>query len=464
MTVVVSGNILTGDGSAGSVGLETDAGYGPENVSFTASGNTISNWGTGVVVAQCTSGCSGAVFTSVDVGPDNNVSAPIADPSNAGLHAMGSVNLNVHNNTFTGGYDAIKLRLSVTGTVKDNVVSGYAKNGITVGKGADDNTGTNVTVSGNTVTGGGPGQVNAQNGIQVGPNAVARIENNTVSNHVYTLGTGACAGPGTKGDAAYYAACYTAAGVLLYQGTATVTGNVITGNQVGVDDSGAEVHYNIIRDNVIYGMNNSGSSVANAENNWWGSCDGPGPVGPGSGDAVSTLVDYDPWLHGACDTDGDLLTDDAEQLTWFTDWQDRDTDDDGCADGEEALYAEPSLGGQRDPLNPWDFYDVPTLAIHTVCSLPGICDPVPTRDRGIGITTDVVALLEYAGAVDTGSDPRYNVDLDGNTVLDGLEYDRMTSTYPDQPWRSGPPDGGIGITTDVIAMLAQAGHSCAAPP
>jgi hypothetical protein len=81
------------------------------------------------------------------------------------------------------------------------------------------------------------------------------------------------------------------------------------------------------------------------------------------------------------------------------------------------------------------------------------------------ITTDVQALLKYAGAKDTGSNPRYNVDLDGNTVLDGLEYDRTPSAYPDQPWRSGPPDGTAGgITTDVTAMLKQAGHSCAAPP
>ncbi len=240
------------------------------------------------------------MFTLVDVGPNNNISAPIADPSNSGLHAMGSVNLNVHNNTFTGGYDAVRLRLSVTGTVKDNVMSGYAKNGITVGKAADDNTGTNVTVSGNTVTGGGPGQVNAQNGIQVGPNAVARIENNTVSNHVYTLGTGVCAGPGTKGDAAYYDACWTAAGIMVYQGTATVTGNVITGNQVGIDDSGAEVHYNDIRGNILYGENNTSGGVANAENNWWGSCSGPShPSNPlGTGDAVSDNVDFDPVDHG----------------------------------------------------------------------------------------------------------------------------------------------------------------------
>jgi hypothetical protein len=335
MTVVVSGNTLTGDGTADSVGLEADAGYGPEDVSFTASGNTISNWGTGVVVAQCTEDCSGARFTSVDVGPDNNISAPIADPSNSGLHAMGSVNLNVHNNTFTGGYDAVRLRLSVTGTVNDNVMSGYAKNGITVGKAADDNTGTNMTISGNTVTGGGPGQVNAQNGIQVGPNAVAMIEYNTVSNHVYTLGTGACAGPGTKGDAAYYDACYTAAGVMVYQGSATVTGNIITGNQIGVDDSGAETHYNIIRDNIIFGVNNVSAGVANAENNWWGSCSGPyhPTLNPyGLGDAVSDHVGFAPWISGPCDTDGDGLTDDQEKLIFLTNPNDPDTDHDGFYD------------------------------------------------------------------------------------------------------------------------------------
>jgi len=140
-----------------------------------------------------------------------------------------------------------------------------------------------------------------------------------------------------------------------------------------------------------------------------------------------------------------------------------DSDGDGCTDGEE-LGPDPILGGQRDPLNHWDFYDVPVPAIHTVCRSPGVCDPVPTKDGAIGITTDAVALLLYAGALNKGNDPRYNVDLDGNTIEDGLEYDRTTSAYLDQPWRSGPPDGGIGITMDVVAILKQVGHSCAAPP
>ncbi len=34
----------------------------------------------------------------------------------------------------------------------------------------------------------------------------------------------------------------------------------------------------------------------NAENNWWGAADGPSGAGPGTGDAVSANIDYDPWL------------------------------------------------------------------------------------------------------------------------------------------------------------------------
>jgi hypothetical protein len=459
MTVVVSDNTLTGDGSVDSVGLEADAGYlpyGAEDVAFTASGNTISNWGTGVAVAQCVEDCNTGVFVSVDVGPDNNVSVPIADPANSGLHAMGSVNLNVHDNTFTGGHDAIKLRLSVTGTVKDNVVSGYAKNGITVGKYADDNTGTNVTVSGNTVTGGGAGKVNAQNGIQVGPNAVASIENNTVSNHVYTLGPGDCAGPGTKGDKVYYDACYTAAGIIMYQGTATVTGNVITGNQVGIDDSGAVVHYNEIRDNIIYGENNVSAGIADAKNNWWGSCSGPShSTNPlGTGDAVSDNVDFDPWITGPCDTDGDGLADDQETLVIGTDWQDADTDGDGCRDGREYLFM-PGF----DPRAPYwyDVYDVP---------VPANPDPSPNgpKNRTVNIG-DVLAVLLYAFAKDGGPPNGNGVDYDsvkgscdvgGDTVPDeeGMCYDRTPSAIPNPPWEAGPPNGVINMS-DVLTALAQ---------
>jgi hypothetical protein len=133
-----------------------------------------------------------------------------------------------------------------------------------------------------------------------------------------------------------------------------------------------------------------------------------------------------------------------------------DSDGDGCSDQEE-LGSNPALGGQRDPQNRWDFYDVPVPSLYQ-------SGGAGVRDKAIGMTTDMVALLTYVGSKNTGSDARYNVDLDGDGVQDGIDYDRRPSAYPSQLWRSGPPDGAIGITTDVVAMTKQAGHSCTAPP
>ncbi len=131
-----------------------------------------------------------------------------------------------------------------------------------------------------------------------------------------------------------------------------------------------------------------------------------------------------------------------------------DTDGDGCSDGEETGIF-PSSGGDRAGASPWDFYDVPAPALRD--------NPAGTRDKGIGVTTDVTALLRYAGI--TFTHPDYQADRDGNGQQDGLQYDRSLSTTPGKPWRSGPPDGGIGITTDyAAAMNHQIAHTCVPPP
>lgn len=49
--------------------------------------------------------------------------------------------------------------------------------------------------------------------------------------------------------------------------------------------------------NTDFGVKNDCTGVTvDATSNWWGASDGPSGVGPGSGDAVSANVDYDPWL------------------------------------------------------------------------------------------------------------------------------------------------------------------------
>lgn len=56
------------------------------------------------------------------------------------------------------------------------------------------------------------------------------------------------------------------------------------------------VYQNNITGNSPFGLTNYAVSSLNAENNWWGAANGPSGAGFGSGDKVSTNVDFDPWL------------------------------------------------------------------------------------------------------------------------------------------------------------------------
>ncbi|HMT08911.1 MAG TPA: right-handed parallel beta-helix repeat-containing protein, partial [Pyrinomonadaceae bacterium] len=87
-----------------------------------------------------------------------------------------------------------------------------------------------------------------------------------------------------------------------------ITCNNIYGNQIGVyigsgldydgnpesADIGANVNNNNILGNAVFGVQaqTGTSGVNNATGNYWGAADGPGPVGPGTGDNVSTLVNF----------------------------------------------------------------------------------------------------------------------------------------------------------------------------
>jgi PKD repeat protein len=57
---------------------------------------------------------------------------------------------------------------------------------------------------------------------------------------------------------------------------------------------------NDIFDNDEYGVYNESGYMVDATGNWWGDASGPSGRGPGSGDAVSEDVDYEPWLSAPC--------------------------------------------------------------------------------------------------------------------------------------------------------------------
>ena len=104
------------------------------------------------------------------------------------------------------------------------------------------------------------------------------------------------------------------AGVIWINPTITITNNIVTNCIDGFAGDGltdgsvtlhcnsfsgtADGHYAVDMDGHVSfeGIVVTSCTInANASLNWWGDASGPGGSGPGSGDAVSDYVDYDPW-------------------------------------------------------------------------------------------------------------------------------------------------------------------------
>lgn len=281
-----------------------------------------------------------------------------------GVYVRDGANANIHDNTIaTIGSGDRNLGILVgrkahttigTAVIKDNSISGYGKGGVVV-----DNIGSSATIDHNTITGGGPDPIIAQNGIQISRGATGFVVNNTVSGHVCTSVGGGC-----TDDPSASATADGASGILLYVSgdSVEVANNTLTGNQFNIWTVGAAVVN--IHDNVVTGASGAGIAVwdsdqwtgilgltevgttgsvignniqshdygvlfrdytaggampsvvahgnvivgndpfgawsntaFNAENNWWGACSGPThPSNPGgAGDPVSDNVDFTPW-------------------------------------------------------------------------------------------------------------------------------------------------------------------------
>ncbi|VVB51774.1 Right handed beta helix region [uncultured archaeon] len=203
-------------------------------------------------------------------------------------HASGTIQNNIIKNMGYNPSTAYKgmgiVTFDANMIISNNSLSNIGRIGIYVGSGV-----TNSVISGNTYTGKGNGNW-LDYGIEVGRGGNATITDNTVCN---------CTGIATVDGS-------TSAGILVTTyynpGTsATITGNEICNNSVGIavgyndaDASTVIAHYNNFTGNGE-GVNSTNATV-DATLNWWGADSGPGHVGPGSGDNVSTNVLYDPWL------------------------------------------------------------------------------------------------------------------------------------------------------------------------
>jgi hypothetical protein len=142
------------------------------------------------------------------------------------------------------------------------------------------------------------------------------------------------------------------------------------------------------------------------------------------GDEVLDGEDNCPAASNAAqvDGDGDLLGDACEALL-ATDPAIVDTDGDGCGDGRETLTLQfaPEAGGDRDPANYWDFFDV-------------------TDDAFIDLE-DTLSVLARFG------------------MLSGVEmWDRKVPDLA-KPWRTAYAGDGIDVR-DALANLRSFGHAC----
>lgn len=111
-----------------------------------------------------------------------------------------------------------------------------------------------------------------------------------------------------------------------------------------------------------------------------------------------------------------------------------DTDADGCND-ESELGGDATLGGVRDPSDPWDFYDVASLG------------GVPIPDGIIDLPNDILGVIQHYAP--QGTEPRYDV-----------HYDRGPSAGPNA-WNMTAPDGVIDLPNDILGAILQHGHTCA---
>ena len=170
-------------------------------------------------------------------------------------------------------------------------------------------------------------------------------------------------------------------------------------------------------------------------------------LGPGDADDDGVIDDVDNCVIIANtdqgDTNGDGRGDACDYVI--------DTDGDGCLDAAE-LGSNPYLGGMRDPLNYWDFYDTPSDA--------------GDRDASIDLLSDLFGVLFRFGAEDGDGAAPVNRETDPMAIPPPAPayfpaFDRSPAPPGAKSWELGPPDGTIDLFTDIFGLAAQYGHSCA---
>jgi len=169
-----------------------------------------------------------------------------------------------------GAVDVVNNTLTFSGLFPSGILATY---GVYLAGGLDD-----VNVEGNTIDGGSVGTNGAaipSSGVRIATsifqtNADITVTKNLINNFVN--------------------------GVSIHDGSNTMGG--IQPNSL------VKVNRNDLSANTSYGFQSGPATESDGTCNWWGAADGPSGEGPGMGTAVSTDVDFTPWLYSD-DLDGE---------------------------------------------------------------------------------------------------------------------------------------------------------------
>src|SRR5207249_4661249 len=222
------------------------------------------------------------------------------------------------------------------------------------------------------------------------------------------------------GPGAYITSTGLGGGLSTYGGTSQASPHA-----VGVAALLMEASSSLTPDQIEFRMKVTGKGITDPSNGRiTPRTDALNAIAPVDTDADSMPDAYENWhpclnpaiADGATDPDADGLAT-SNEFTAGIDPCTADTDGDGCADSEELSVA-PLQGGDRDPLNPWDVFDVPSPALRP-SNTSGV------RNKAVSIQ-DVISILFYIGTTE-GSPPNangasYTTDLDLNGIADGAQY------------------------------------------
>ncbi|MBI5965464.1 MAG: hypothetical protein HY863_18460 [Chloroflexi bacterium] len=271
----------------------------------------------------------------VDISNSNFSNNPGGD-----VYSAGST-INISNSTFSGGNITSALFNRGTMTVADSSISGYTStslygggihnqgilsvirttinnnnsdrpDGIDAGGGIFNSDG-RLTISDSIITNNISGRLGGGVFSQ-GFSAEVNISNSVISNNSASSGGGGIFYGGGNWELSIVnteisnnSVISGVGGGILAAGIVSITGSTISGNTAS-NTGGAFFFENInsinANNNCIVGNSsvsafNTSSSSINATNNWWGASNGPSGVASGTGDSVSSNVDYAPYLTNA---------------------------------------------------------------------------------------------------------------------------------------------------------------------